>query len=83
MKSKKQKFNSDILAELETTQENTNFWKVVNSANGEFTENKIPPIPEEEWINRFKSLHSKKRTTAKQTKIADELSQAEKIPTSS
>ena len=51
MKSKKQKFNFDILAELETTQKNTNFWKVVNSANEEFTENKIPPIPEEELIN--------------------------------
>ena len=46
MKSKKQKFHSDILAELETTQENTNFWKVVNSAE-EFTESKIPHIPEE------------------------------------
>ena len=79
LKAKKRNFHSQKLKELEENSENSNFWKVLNSANDEITEEIIPPIREQKWINHFTSLHSKKETTPEQKYLENNLFQMEKL----
>lgn len=79
LKSKKQNFQAEKLIELENCSDNTSFWKVLKSTNEDINENKPPPVTEQQWINHFDSLHSKKDNTPEQSFIADNLSNLEDL----
>ena len=74
---KRKKFKDNQLSLLENNSDNNDFWEILKSANEEFKEEKIPPISEQQWINHFKSLHSKKQNSPLQNNIVDTLKQIE------
>ena len=77
LKTKKHNFRCEKLNELEKNSENSNFWKILKSANDEIQEIKIPPISEQQWINHFNTLHSKREANRDQLLIVDNLTSLE------
>ena len=61
LKTKKLNFQCEKLLELEKCQQNVPFWKILKSADEEYTDSRIPPVTEKQWLDHFNKLHSKRQ----------------------
>lgn len=66
LKVKKYNFKNDKLLELQMNSNKSSFWNVLKSTNEEITEEVIPPITEQAWLDHFTSLHKKQILTQEQ-----------------
>ena len=79
LKVKRQNYEAEMLVELEKNSNNTNFWKILKFANEDINESKLPPIKEQQWLNHFQSLHSRKEKNPEQIHIASNLLKMESL----
>lgn len=77
MKTKKLNFQCEKLLELEKCQQNVNFWKIIKSANEDYSDTKIPPVTEQQWLDHFNNLHSKPKNEPEHNLIEQKLSEME------
>lgn len=77
LKIKKYNYHRDKLQELQSNSANSNFWKILKSANEEIQEENVPPISENNWIDHFTKLHKKTTLTTEQSNLENNLQQLE------
>ena len=78
LKTKKFNFQSEKLLELEKCQQNVSFWKILKSADEEYTDSRIPPVTKKQWLDHFNKLHSKPQNKPEHNVIEQKLSNMER-----
>ena len=78
LKTKKLNFQCEKLLELEKCQQNVSFWKILKSADEEYSDSRIPPVTEKQWLEHFNKLHSKPQNKPEHDVIEQKLSDMEK-----
>ena len=54
------------------------FWKILKSADEEYTDSRIPPVTKKQWLDHFNKLHSKPQNKPEHNVIEQKLSNMER-----
>ena len=78
LKTKKLNFQCEKRLELEKCKQNVSFWKISKSADEEYTDSRIPPVTEKQWLDHFNKLNSKPQNKPEHDVIEQKSSNMEK-----